>query len=154
VVIALSQFASNPGWTHWKSIQHIIRYIKTTQNYGLLYKHVSPNLQIEAFSNASHNSTDDGCSILGYALSINNCCWLWRSVLAKTIAQSPQHAEIMAGVECLNDLTWTSHLCDHMCTEIPKPISFHMDSQSSIHMMVNPRTTRRSRYIDPKYFNL
>ncbi len=39
-VSLLSRFQADPGIEHWKSLLHIIGYIKNTINYGLTYSEV------------------------------------------------------------------------------------------------------------------
>ncbi|MBW0478483.1 hypothetical protein O181_018198 [Austropuccinia psidii MF-1] len=36
-VSSLSQFLETPGFTHWQSFLHVLRYLKGTQDLGLLY---------------------------------------------------------------------------------------------------------------------
>ena len=43
----LARFNSNPGWTHWLAVKHLLCYIKGTLNYSITY---SPDpLQPETF---------------------------------------------------------------------------------------------------------
>ena len=52
-VISLSQFANNPGRIHWTLMKEVIKYVKTTRMYGLLYKHSKDELTLEASSDAA-----------------------------------------------------------------------------------------------------
>ena len=37
-VTLLSQFAHNPGKSHWNAIKHVLTYIRGTLNYGITYR--------------------------------------------------------------------------------------------------------------------
>jgi hypothetical protein len=154
-VISLSRFANNPGKIHWELMLHIVRYLNTTKEMGLLYKYKSNDLVMTAHTDAAFNADPDrGRSILGHCIDLNGCVWFWNSSMSKTIPQNAQHAEIVAGSKCLSNTKWVSYLLDHMGLEYCKPIPFHTDSQSKIATMENPQITRNSRHIRPKHFEL
>ena len=121
-VSALSRFVNNPGKTHWKQVKHVIRYIKGTRNYGLLYRKNQQPPVLHAMSEASHKSADNAKSWVAHAVLLNNMCWTWRSTITKCVPTSPPHAEMIAAHNCLQDVRWASHLLDHLQVPYPKPI--------------------------------
>ena len=48
-MIILSQFLAKPCETHWKDAKQVLRYLKATVNYGLLYTNVS-DVQLAGYS--------------------------------------------------------------------------------------------------------
>ena len=38
VVGMVSRYQSNPGQEHWKTVKHIIKYLKRTRDYMLVYQ--------------------------------------------------------------------------------------------------------------------
>ena len=50
-VSILSQFLAKPCETHWKVAKQVLRYLKGTVNYGLLYTDVS-DVQLAGYSDS------------------------------------------------------------------------------------------------------
>jgi hypothetical protein len=46
----LCRFMSNPGNEHWSAAKHVLRYLKGTSSFGIVY---SSDQDIEGFSNVS-----------------------------------------------------------------------------------------------------
>ena len=51
-----SRYAENPSKIHWNAIKRIIKYVKGTTEYGLIYKNNNDCSQILAFSGADYAS--------------------------------------------------------------------------------------------------
>ena len=51
VVNSLSQFMVNPRRVHWTTAKHILRYIKVTVEYGLVYERKG-SVQLASFTDA------------------------------------------------------------------------------------------------------
>ena len=65
LVNRLSQFLQAPTIAHWRACKHILRYIKGTMNYGLLFK-PTQLLNLEGFCDANWASNlDDRKSVSG-----------------------------------------------------------------------------------------
>jgi len=66
-----SRFQSNAKLIHWKGLKRILRYIKGTLNYGLLFKHdLSPEVLLQAYVDANWATDNDRKSTTGYLLQV------------------------------------------------------------------------------------
>jgi len=135
-VSALSRFANNPGQTYWTLMKCVIQYIKVTYNYGLLYTPTKEPTGLHAMSDASYRSMDVGRSYYGYAVFLNESCWIWKSHISKNILTSPQQAELFATHHCLKDVTYATHLLSHLQMPIPKPTLIQSDSATNITVVI------------------
>lgn len=74
----LSQFLENPNDTHWMAFKRVLRYLKGTQDYGLLYQPDSGNI-ISGYVDSSWAKDDMSLSTSGYSFQCGGGLVLWRS---------------------------------------------------------------------------
>ncbi|KAI9907671.1 hypothetical protein PsorP6_002969 [Peronosclerospora sorghi] len=73
MVTQLSRFLENPGLLHWKAAIRVLRYLKTTREYGILYQGGTGTVTVEAFSDADWGTNiDDRRSVSGVLVMIGN----------------------------------------------------------------------------------
>nr|GEV65026.1 zinc finger, CCHC-type [Tanacetum cinerariifolium] len=88
VVGKLSRYTSNPGTQHWQAIQRVLKYLKKTIDYRLIYTGY-PSV-LEGYTNASWiSNTKDNSSISGWysCLVVVQFLRLPRSKLALLVQQ-------------------------------------------------------------------
>ena len=110
----LSQFLQNPTVNHWNACKRVLRYLKGTTNFGLLFKPVQ-RMTLTGFSDADYaNCLDDRRSVTGYVvyLSDNLIAWSARKqkVVARSNAESEYHSLALAATEIL----WLQSLFDEL----------------------------------------
>lgn len=94
-VSVLSQYNSNFGTQHWVAAKRVLRYLKNTENLGLIFKKSGENLVGYADADWGAN-IDDRRSYTGYVFSFANAAVSWESRKQRTIAMSSTEAEYMA----------------------------------------------------------
>jgi len=75
-VIALSQYNTNFGKQHWIAAKRVLRYLKGTQNYCLVYKRSSKDLIGYADADWAAN-IDDRRSFSGFAFKFTSAAISW-----------------------------------------------------------------------------
>jgi len=97
VVNRLSQFLAAPKVHHWVACKRLLRYLKKTVGYGLLFSPSLGNLAISVYTNADHagckvtrRSTSGVRAFLGYNLIV------WGSRKQTVVAQLIGEAEYRA----------------------------------------------------------
>jgi hypothetical protein len=66
----LARFNSNPGFTHWQAVTHVLYYLKGTVNHRLVYRPSESPEPFITYSNADHGGNlDNGRSTGGYVCS-------------------------------------------------------------------------------------
>ncbi|KAH9770027.1 Integrase catalytic domain-containing protein [Citrus sinensis] len=71
----VSKFMSNPGKEHWRAVKWILKYLRGTTSYGLLYGkgRVNYNL-VEGFVDSDYaGDLDNRRSLTGFLFTLNNC---------------------------------------------------------------------------------
>ena len=59
-VSKLLQYSHNLGEIHWKAIRHVFKYLSSTRNLGITYRHTgSDRLNLHGYSDSNHGSCLD-----------------------------------------------------------------------------------------------
>jgi hypothetical protein len=94
-VSMLSQFNANFGEQHWRAAKRVLRYLKNTENLGLMFK--KSGQELVGYADADWGaSIDDRRSYTGYVFNFANAAVSWESRKQRTVAMSSTEAEYMA----------------------------------------------------------
>ncbi|OWY95152.1 polyprotein, partial [Phytophthora megakarya] len=88
VVTQLSRFLDNPGLEHWRAAICVLRYLKTTRKFGIVYDRGSGGIKVEAYTDADWGSNiDDRRSVSGVLVMIGNAPVVFKSKFQNSCAQ-------------------------------------------------------------------
>ena len=139
------RYVKNPSDEHRAALEHIKRYVNTTQSIGLAYKRDN-NLQLCAYVDADWaGDTSDSKSTTGYLISMDETPIYWRSLKQKTISKSSCEAELTAMDTCLNDVLWMREIMRFVGVDQPTTNVF-VDNESSLDLATSGKITPRSKY--------
>lgn len=148
----LSRFTSNPGKAHWDAVQRLMRYLKATLNYSLLYSGY-PGV-VEGYSDASWCSEPDECrSTGGYVFTLGGAAISWKSKKQTMIAQSSMESEFFALASAGDEAEWLKDLL----LDLPLPnmkvpaISIYCDNQATSSVAGNSLFNGRKRTLRLKH---
>lgn len=147
----LSQFNNCFNETHWKHLKRLLKYLKKTKEYGILYKKTNDNLH--GYVDADWASCSlDRRSYTGYCFILSNSIISYESKKQKTVALSSTEAEYMALSEsCKEGIYLNSLLCELVPNELMS-LCLYSDNQSSIKLASNPLFhNKRTKHIDIKH---
>lgn len=149
-VIKLAQYTTDPKLRHWNAAKRVLRYLKGTSNYGLVFKKTGKS--IEGYCDADWG----GCSIdrrsfSGYAFSLGGACVSWSSRKQRSVATSSCEAEYISLSEAVKEGLYLQSLLTEIGFERYAPIHIYADSQSAIFLAQDPVFHGRSKHIDIKY---
>ena len=86
---ALSRHAENPTKIHWNCIKRVIKYIKGTSNYGLIYKAQNNWESIITYSDANFASDHiTRKSVSGFVVKLDKSVIAWGSRKQSTVSLS------------------------------------------------------------------
>ena len=92
----MAKFCFNPTKEHWTAVKRIIRYLKGTQNYGLLYKKADSSTCIGFSDSHWAGDADDRKSTSGYIFQVGGTAISWKSRKQSCVALSTAEAEYIA----------------------------------------------------------
>ncbi|XP_014631455.1 uncharacterized protein LOC114411183 [Glycine soja] len=102
-VSIVSRFMSNPSKAHFAAAKRILRYVKGTKDFGILYE-TDKDFNLTGYTDSDWaGSTDDRKGINGYVFPLGNKAISWASKKQMTIALSSTEAKYMAATSVVCD---------------------------------------------------
>lgn len=149
-VYYLGRYQSKPCYDVWLGLKHILRYVKGTLNYKLVYKKNNDENVMVGFADADWaSSLEDRASTSGYLIKVYGNTVTWRSKKQNVIVISTTEAEYVALCEATIEVCWVMKLLKDLNIECNSCLLLE-DNQSTIKSIRNP-DQKRLRHIDIKY---
>lgn len=146
----VAKFCSKPTKEHLTAVKRIIRYLKGSMNYGLLYKSLSTGM-IGYSDSDIVGDQDDHKPTSGYIFQFGNTGISWKSKKQSNTALSTAEAEYIALSQAAQEALWLRQLfSDLQCTPV-EPTVLYEDNQAAICIAKNPQSHSRSKHIEIKY---
>lgn len=148
----LSQYNNCFNKIHWKHLKRLLRYLKKTKNYGLLYRKTECNLY--GYVDADWAScVMDRRSYTGFCFILAGSVISYEAKKQKTVALSSTEAEYMALSESCKEAIYLTNILSEinvLCENVP--ICLFSDNQSSIKLATNPMFhNKRTKHIDTRH---
>ena len=148
-VAQVSQFLSRPGRKQWEAVKRIFRYLKYTQDEGIVLGTNDEQLTAYADSDWAGN-TDNRRSTTGFAIQLFGGTISWTSRLQKVVSLSSTEAEYYAIGDCVKQITWIRSLLNEL--GFPQSTTtVHNDNQSAIHLLNSDEYRKRTKHIDVRH---
>lgn len=147
----VAKFCSKPTKQHWIAVKRILRYLKGTHTYGLLYTKQSISTCVGFSDSDWGGDLDDRKSTSGYVFQIGKTAVSWKSKKQACVALSTAEAEYIALASTVQESLWMQQLLSDLKKEPVKQMVIFEDNQSTISMSKNPQFHGRSKHISIKY---
>lgn len=135
VVSVVSRFMHNPGKEHWNAVMWILRYLKGTSHFGLLFdKNSVKEIGVMGFVEGIIDSDfagdlDKRRSISGYVFSLCSSAMSWRALLQSVTALSTTEAKYVSATKRVKEAIWMQGLISELCVT-QDVINVYCDSHS------------------------
>lgn len=149
-VSKLSQFLNCFDNTHWKAAKRVLRYLKKTINFGLIFKRTDESLFGYTDSDWA-NSIDDRKSYTGFCFIFCGSSISWESRKQCTVALSSTEAEYMALSDGTKEAIYLRKLLNDLCDFNLKSVRLLCDNKGAIKLAENPIFHRRTKHIDIRH---
>ena len=151
-VSMLSRHMQRFSMKHWTAAKHLLRYIKGTLHYNVVYSGKQDNAgTLVAYADASFGSDiATRRSRTGYVVLCSGGPVSWNSKLQPTVATASADAEYMALSSVAHELMFLRQLQQELLHEpLDAATTVHCDNQPAI--AVARRCTTRMRHIDIRH---
>lgn len=146
-----SRYLENPSQMHENAAKRILKYIKGTSNYGLLY-HSDGRQKIRGFSDADYaGDTDTRRSTTGFCFLIGSGVVSWNSERQKSVSLSTTESEYVAASNAVKELVWFKRMVNELSPGNFMDSILYVDNQSAIRLIKNPEFHKRTKHIDVRY---
>ncbi|KAH9711302.1 retrovirus-related pol polyprotein from transposon RE1 [Citrus sinensis] len=144
----LSQFLAAPTEKHWIACKKILRYLKATEDYGLLFK-AGDEMRITAYTDADWAcDVDDRKSVGAYCVYLGQNLISWSSKKQQTVARSSTESEYRALSTACAEIVWIQALLGELklkCSQIP---IIWCDNNGAAALATNPVYHARTKHIE------
>lgn len=143
----VSRFMERPTVMHLNAVKRIIRYVKGTLEFGLVYSRENGNNILTGYSDSDlAGHIEDRKSTSGMAFYLNDSLITWVSQKQKFVALSSCEAEFMAATAAACQGIWLRNLLSQVTDESVGPVILYIDNKSAIDLAKNPMFHGRSKH--------
>jgi hypothetical protein len=146
---ALSRYMSAPQKEHWDAAKCVLRYVKGTSAYGIVFGAGAKGLVGYCDSDYA-GDIDTRRSTTGYVFVLNGGAISWSSRLQPTVAVSTAEAEYMSAASATKEALWLSKLFATFGIVVT-PVQMYCDNQAAIKLVKHPIASMRSKHIDVQH---
>lgn len=147
----VSRYMESPKESHLKAVKHILRYIKGTIKYGLVYRK-GGDRKLVGFSDSSNGmDLDDRKGTTGTIFYFSGKPITWSSQKQHTVSLSSCEAEFIAATMAACQALWLRSLLKELTGWKQERVKLYVDNSAAIALMQNPVFHGRSKHIDTRY---
>ncbi|KAE8704478.1 hypothetical protein F3Y22_tig00110450pilonHSYRG00264 [Hibiscus syriacus] len=146
----MSRYMQNPKKPHLEAVRRILRYVKNTIDYGLLYKK-GEDCKLVSYCADYAGDHDTRRSTTGYVFKLGSGTISWCSKRQPTISLSTTEAEYRAAAMATQESTWLIQLMNNLHQPVDYAIPLYCDNQSAIRLAENPVFHARTKHVEVHY---
>ena len=148
----VSRYQSNPGLAHWIAVKHILKYLRRTRNYMLIYSGAYLN-PIRYTDSDFMSDKDTRKSTSRSVFTLGGGAVVWRSVKQSSIADSTMEAEYIAACEAAKEAVWLKKFFTDLevVPNMDQTIVLYCDNSGAVANSKEPRSHKRGKHIERKY---
>ncbi|XP_074299785.1 secreted RxLR effector protein 161-like [Silene latifolia] len=148
----LSRFMNEPSEIHMGAAKRVLRYLRGTADFGILYKPCS-SPKLTAYSDSDWGgSVDDMKSTSGYAFTLGSGVFSWISKNQEVVAQSTAEAEYVAASAAVNQAKWMRKIFADLGYNQNEATDILVDNKSARAISKNPVCFTKTKHMKIKFY--
>ena len=148
----VSRYQSNPGREHWTVVKHILKYLRRTRDYLLVYHgdELAPigytDYNFQSYANLRKSTS-------GYVFTLSGSAVSWRSIKQSCIVDSTMEAEYVAASKAAKEAVWIRKFLMELgvIAKAVDPMILYCDNSGDVSKAKEPRNHRKGKHIERKY---
>ncbi|KAL4038590.1 hypothetical protein IC575_002212 [Cucumis melo] len=148
----VSRYQSNPGLDHWTAVKIILKYLRRTRDYMLVYG--AKDLILTGYTDSDFQTDKDSRkSTSASVFTLNGGAVVWRSIKQGCIADSTMEAEYVAACKAAKEAVWLRKFLRDL-EVVPNtnlPITLYCDNSGAVANSKEPCSHKRGKHIERKY---
>lgn len=145
----LSRYQNNANEILLSALKRVLRYVKHTISYKLIFKCNSDMLVGYCDANWG-GDLQDRKSTTGFCFMFANCLISWCSKKQASVSLSSTESEYIAVSMAASEACWLINLLKDFSIDNVCPVTVHCDNQSAI-MVANTDSIKRLKHIDIRF---
>ncbi|XP_073057014.1 secreted RxLR effector protein 161-like [Primulina eburnea] len=147
----MSRYMQIPKKPHLDAIRGILRYVKNTLGYGILYKK-DESCKLFGYYDADYSGDHDTRrSTTWYVFMLGKGPISWCSKKQSTVSLSTTEAEYRAAAMAAQESSWLLQLLKNLHQPTDYAIPLYCDNQSAIRLAENPIFHARTKHVEVHY---
>src|SRR5579871_5230273 len=148
----VSRYMKKTGKIYWLAIKRILRYLKGTVNYGLVFEKRNRDICLEVYCDADYAGyLDDRKSTSGYILILGETVVNWKSVKQECTALSTLEVEYISTATATKEVIWMRRLLNELGFKQGVTV-MKTDNEGAKNLANNNMISKRSKHIDTRYY--
>ena len=133
-------------------MKHILKYLRRTRDYILVYSSGDQN-PIRYIDSDFHSNKDSRKSTSGSIFTLGGGAVVWRSIKQSSIADSTMETEYIAACEAAKESIWLKKFYTYLeiIPNMEKPLVLYCDNSGAVANSKEPRSHKRGKHIERKY---
>eukprot|EP00253_Pinus_taeda_P035278 PITA_35278 len=150
-VSLISRFMERPKEAHWQAAKRILRYVKGTKRFGILYT-ASKYSDLVGYTDSDWaESVDDRKSTSDYVFHIGSGAISWASKKQPIVALSTTEAKYVTATAASCQAVWMRRMLRSLGQEQTKGTVIYCDNSSAIALSKNFVFHKRTKHIDTRF---
>ncbi|XP_030930911.1 secreted RxLR effector protein 161-like [Quercus lobata] len=146
-----ARYQANPKESHMIALKRIIKYVKTTADFGVWYNKDTNDI-LARYSDADWaENADNRKSTSGGCFYVGNNLVSWMSKKQNSISLSTAEAEYIVASSCCTQLLWMQKLL-HDYSICQKHLTIYYDNTNAINISKNQKADLFTKPFDRKRF--
>lgn len=148
MVSLIARFMAKPTEMHNQVVKRVLKYLKGTNNYGILYKRGGVE-ELVGFTDSDYaGDLEDRKSTSGYVFG---AAVAWSSKKQPIVNLSTTEAEFIAAASCACQAIWMRRILQDMGYAHKGGTNIMCDNSSTIKLATNPVLHSRTKHIDVRF---
>lgn len=146
----LSQFTHDPAAKHRTALDRVLKYLRGTADYALVYDHNTAGDPVSFADAAYGDDTENRKSTYGHTLLLGNGAVIWTSKKQRSVVTSTMEAGYFSMCQAGKDVVWATRWMNELDfgRDLNLPIVLNGDNQGTLDLIKNPEHHSRSKHID------
>ena len=142
----------NPTSDHWIATKRVLRYLKGTIDFGLVYVKGVKNLNVIGYGDSDFaGDVEDKKSTLGQVFFLGGLPITWNNFKQKVVALSSCEVEYIAITSVVCQGVWIARLVMEVMKVKMKAVKIMVDNQSAITLSKTSAHYNRTKHIETRY---
>ena len=158
VVNMLARYLINPGMVHYEAALTVIKYLKGTSTYGLLYTgYETDGITIKSIDINAYTDADWAGNVDSFKSTSGGIVCVGGNIIdaytrsQHTVSYSSTESELIAAIDLLKVVKWCKNLLSELTFKQTSATTIYCDNESTINSTLNKGMVSKLKHMNIRY---